>query len=143
MIKVTDNLWRGPRPTSYQELRDQGFDMVIDLESGIYQTFHDDEYEKELSLRFGIQQIVIPCSDITPPRLDQVAKFLDAINYAHKVYVHCLHGNDRTGFMCAVFRMRIQNWSYVQAEQEMFDLGFHKIPYLLWLGSLTAYADLK
>jgi protein-tyrosine phosphatase len=59
--------------------------------------------------------------------------------YAHPIYVHCLHGQDRTGYVIAAYRMLIQGWSFKRAYQEAKDMG-HKwwfAPYLLfWPKSL-------
>ncbi|MBO4511195.1 MAG: tyrosine-protein phosphatase [Victivallales bacterium] len=41
--------------------------------------------------------------------------------------VHCLHGSDRTGVVCATYRVLIQDWPKEQAIAEMLDgdFGFH------------------
>ena len=41
--------------------------------------------------------------------------------------VHCLHGSDRTGLVCATYRVLVQGWSKEDAIEEMVlgDFGFH------------------
>jgi len=129
MIKVTDNLYRGPRPKDLQELKDQGFTQVINLESGIYEFFHDDKMERQ-SKSEEFDDILyrrISCNDFLPP---EVYKVTQAIYYMRqysdlKTYVHCLSGVDRTGFVCAVYRMKEQGWSYEEAYKEWVQLGRH------------------
>lgn len=38
--------------------------------------------------------------------------------------IHCLHGADRTGTMCAMYRMVVQGWSKDDAIKEMTEGGF-------------------
>jgi protein tyrosine/serine phosphatase len=40
------------------------------------------------------------------------------------VYVHCQRGADRTGTLCAAYRMVVQGWTHEQALQEMTQGGF-------------------
>jgi protein tyrosine/serine phosphatase len=46
----------------------------------------------------------------------------DPANYP--VWVHCTAGRDRTGAMCAVYRMEYDHWSAEQALAEMREYGF-------------------
>lgn len=141
MIQLDEKLYRGPRPKSFKDLAPYGITTVINLEYRIYDKFHDDKYEHENPADFGITVYSIPCSDFTPPTKKQVQEFLKIVSEAEGlVYVHCLHQVDRTGFMCAVYRMRVQGWSFKDAVKEMFDLGFHKFPYLWWLLALRTFA---
>lgn len=143
MIIVSGSLRRGPRPQFFSEiihLRDQGVKTLINLQSGFYEQFNDDEYEVSTPQELGLRCIDIPCSDFGPPKPWQVDKFITAIQNFAPVYVHCLHGKDRTGFMVAAYRMRVQRWTFRQAVTEMFDHGFHKIPYIWWLWELKKYA---
>jgi protein tyrosine/serine phosphatase len=45
------------------------------------------------------------------------------------VLVHCQHGADRTGTMCALYRVAVQNWKKEEALREMTQggFGFHEI----------------
>lgn len=137
------SFYRGVRPKSHKELVDMGVKTVIVLQSGFSEEIHDDQYEKELPRDFGIESVSIACSDFFPPKDHEVRKAMRAITLAShenkSVYIHCLHGKDRTGFMCAVYRMKYCGWSYKQAKREMFSYGFHKFPYLTWLPTLSKW----
>jgi len=47
----------------------------------------------------------------------------------HPVFVHCKYGSDRTGLMCAVYRIVVEGWSREAAIYEMKRGGYgaHKI----------------
>jgi hypothetical protein len=41
------------------------------------------------------------------------------------IFVHCTHGQDRTGLLVGEFRVRMQGWSITQAWDEMIRQGYH------------------
>lgn len=43
------------------------------------------------------------------------------------VFVHCRHGQDRTGIVVAAYRMKVDKWSLPDAETEMQAFGFNDI----------------
>lgn len=135
MKHVGKNLWRGPRPKSWQVLKDQGIEVAFKLQSGAHEEFYDDLLEKEEASEYGITLVNIPCSDFLPPKIWQLEKFLRLLRvYSDRnCYVFCRHGKDRTGVFSAAFKMVIQGWSWKMAESDMFENGFHKLPYVLWL----------
>jgi protein tyrosine/serine phosphatase len=46
---------------------------------------------------------------------------------AQPVFVHCMHGEDRTGIVLAVYRMDVDGWSNAEAEAEMQAFGFNDV----------------
>ncbi len=48
------------------------------------------------------------------------------------VFVHCEHGQDRTGLVVASYRLKAENWIKADAEKEMLEHGFHKSLFGLW-----------
>ena len=140
MIHVANNLWRGPRPNP-KDLLDAGINKIISLESGIYELAHDDRYENWYPTDYGVEFYDIGCSDFLPPEPEKVLKVMDIImGSSQKIYIHCLAGKDRTGFMCAVYRMKLCGWSYEQAIDEMDRLGFHWW-YFWWKPFLKIYKN--
>ncbi len=135
MELVANNLYRGQRPKSFYDLQAKGIKVVINLQSGAHELLNNDTYEHERASNFEMIEYNIKCSDITPPSKKQVKEFLDLVSKhsLDKVYVHCLHGKDRTGFMCASYRRKVLGWGYAQTIKEMFSKGFHKVPYLWWV----------
>ena len=62
---------------------------------------------------------------------EEVISFLTIISDPNNqpVFVHCRYGADRTGLMCAVYRVVVQGWSREAAIDEMQRGGYgaHKI----------------
>jgi protein-tyrosine phosphatase len=117
--------YRGPRPGSLSELRFFGVETVISLESGFYEFFHQDTYEKEYPSDYGLRHFQIRCSPVFPPNEDEVNKVLEILSRHNTTYMHCKSGVDRTGFMVAVYRMQKEGWTYEKAYQEWKDRGRH------------------
>jgi tyrosine-protein phosphatase SIW14 len=58
-----------------------------------------------------------------------VVAALRMIKTAHKpVLIHCMHGSDRTGLICAMYRIVFQDWPKEKAIDELENggYGFHK-----------------
>lgn len=125
--QVAPNLWRGPRPTDLRDLIAQHFEVIIDLQSGAEDLLTDSLYEQQRrQLTTAIMLFLIPCGDILPPSTEGVLRFLSIMSLnSLKTYIHCHSGVDRTGYMCAVFRMRKQGWSLTDAHEEFVTLGRH------------------
>lgn len=135
---VSLHLFRGARPKSLQELKDRDIELILDLESGAFESTHDDWYEKtDLIWAAGIVRSKRSLSDFFAPTRGQIAVILldirHAVDFGANVLVHCLHGKDRTGFVIAAHRMQHEGWGYWRAVREMFREGFHWFPYIWWL----------
>jgi tyrosine-protein phosphatase SIW14 len=65
------------------------------------------------------------------PTEEQAVKFLKVATNKKRqpVFVHCKHGSDRTGVMCAMYRVVVDGWSKQSAIEEMIkgDFGFHPL----------------
>lgn len=150
MIKPVDrNCFRGPRPDNLRELRVKyHIDTIIDLESGIYDVMrvYDETYYKDLPQfppDVGIAYYHMPCSDFTAPKKIFVDKAIELMaDMSRHTFIHCLSGVDRTGFICAVYRMRIQGWSYEAAHAEWISMGRHPW-YFYWNRALKEFAGGK
>ena len=140
---VDRNLYRGPRPNSFKDLIEYNIKHVINLESGVHEFLTDSIYENEDAANFGMIEYNLNCNGIIPPTHKSITKSLSICDNTYmqnqNVFVHCLHGKDRTGYMCAVYRMKINVWSYKKAVEEMFSFGFHKLYYGWWLLPLYNY----
>ncbi len=117
--KVSDFLYRGAQPTreGMRELRDMGVKTVVNLRS-----FHSDRDElKGLGLRY--EHIFMKAWH---PEMEDVVRFLKIVADTENqpVFVHCQHGADRTGLMCAVYRVAMQGWTKDEAADEMQKGGF-------------------
>jgi protein tyrosine/serine phosphatase len=57
---------------------------------------------------------------------EDVLRFLKIVTDSNNtpVFVHCQFGSDRTGTMCAIYRIVIQGWNKDEAIDEMTNGGF-------------------
>ena len=62
---------------------------------------------------------------------EDIVRFLRIVTDKNRqpVFVHCLHGADRTGTMCAAYRVVVDGWTKQQAIDEMTKggYGFHPV----------------
>ena len=122
--KVSDDLYRGAQPTAagMRNLKAMGIRTVVNLRS-----FHSD--------RDKIGDTGLGCEDIHMkvwyPQERHVVKFLEIVTDSKRtpILVHCQHGADRTGTVCAVYRIAVQGWTKEEALREMTEggFGFHGI----------------
>ena len=122
--KVSDDLYRGAQPSAegMRQLETLGVKTIVNLRSS-----HSDRDElQETGLAY--EHI-----EMTPwnPESEDVVRFLQIVSDSHSVpvFVHCQHGADRTGLMCAMYRIAVQGWSRDEAIEEMTEggFGFHEI----------------
>lgn len=124
-------LYRGSRPT-IEDLKQVDFD--VNLEVGWFEFFHGIEgKERRLCIEAGTGYFHRPLSDFSRPSIHRVDSIISQLRYwlfkGKKVLVHCLHGNDRTGIVCAAYRIKYHKWTVEQAIDEMYERGYHVIPY--------------
>jgi protein tyrosine phosphatase (PTP) superfamily phosphohydrolase (DUF442 family) len=120
--KISDVLYRGAQPTpeGFAQLKKMGIKTVVNLRS-----FSSDRSELKGT---ELQYVHIYCKAWHPEDED-VIKFLKVIKDPnnHPVFVHCLHGADRTGMMVASYRIMEQGWPVDEAAKETHNFGFHKV----------------
>jgi protein tyrosine/serine phosphatase len=117
--RVSADLYRGAQPTDggLGELKKLGIRTVIDLREGNgYQA-------KSAELGLAYERIPMTAFRIKD---DDVARFLRLAGNPDNapIFVHCRRGADRTGLMCAVYRIAIQGWTKDEAIAEMTQGGF-------------------
>ncbi len=122
--RVSTKLYRSAQPTAQgmHNLKQMGIESVLNLRA-----FHSDRDE------IGKTELAdehIPMKAWHPERED-VIRFLQIVTDPKRppVLVHCLHGADRTGTMCAIYRVAVQGWSKEDAIREMTEggFGFHEV----------------
>lgn len=117
--KVTDTLYRSAQPTAegMQNLQKLGIKTVVSLRA-----FHSDEDELE-DTALQQERIYVKTWHIES---EDAIKVLRIVTDPAKqpVLIHCQHGADRTGTMCALYRIAVQGWTKDQAIAEMVDGGY-------------------
>jgi protein tyrosine/serine phosphatase len=124
LYKVSDNLYRGAQPTveGMKQLEKMGVKTVVNLRTFFSDCDEIDDaelaYKRIRTTAWHLESI-------------DVVRFLRIIcdSNATPVFVHCMQGSDRTGAMCAVYRVTVQGWSKEQAIEEMTKggYGYHSI----------------
>ena len=88
----------------------------------------DDEIDEEQELcdRIGLKFLNISLDGVNAPGFEDIDRFVSlfADESNLPMYVHCLHGRERTGFMLAAYRVKVQNWTVDEAYKEMLQQGF-------------------
>jgi protein tyrosine phosphatase (PTP) superfamily phosphohydrolase (DUF442 family) len=122
--KVSDTLYRSAQPSAegMKNLKAMGIETIVNLRS-----FHSDRDEIGDT---GLAYEHIHMKAWHAEEEDAV-KFLQIVTNPKRspVLVHCQHGADRTGTMCALYRVTVQGWSKEEALKEMTQggFGFHGI----------------
>ncbi len=122
--KISEDIYRSGQPTveGFRKLKALGIKTIIDL-----RWFHSERSEtKDCGLKYEhINMIVLY------PEESQAVKFLKIVSDKTRApfLIHCQHGADRTGVMCAIYRIAVQGWTKEKALKEMVDggFGFHGI----------------
>ena len=81
----------------------------------------------------GMTFISEPMSGFWAPN-DAEVNQIEAIMGDHSrrpIFVHCQHGEDRTGLIVGLYRVESEHWSPAAAYHEMIAKGFHKILFFL------------
>jgi len=138
--QVEADLWRGGQPNDegWAYLKSLGVKTVVKLN---FEKEGSDEEAKVLGM--NVYSVEFPPSDLenleqgpTQGQLDAaVALLIDP--KLRPLYVHCQHGQDRTGLVVGAYRVAHDYWTRSKAYREMKNLGFH------WelLGLLDAWED--
>ena len=117
-------MYRGAQPSraGLLDLKKAGIRTVVDLRG--YRARGERRAVEALGMRF----VGFPLSGLRAPtgaEIDQVMEILDAA--PKPVFVHCWHGEDRTGTVIACWRIRRDGWTRARALSEAS--AFHMSPF--------------
>jgi tyrosine-protein phosphatase SIW14 len=122
---------RPEAPLGYNSLKLRGIKSVLNLES-----FHDEQEDVMEAKMVAIRWPLIALESIG---IDTYKAILAVVAASAKpLLVHCLQGHDRTGVVCAAYRLT-HGWSLADAIEEMESYGFNP----MWLAlkeSLKAFS---
>ncbi|MBI4555956.1 MAG: dual specificity protein phosphatase family protein [Candidatus Hydrogenedentes bacterium] len=123
LYKISGALYRSAQPTAegMKNLERMGVKTIVNLRS-----FHSDR-DKLAGTKLGYEHIYMKAWH---PEQKEIVRFLKIVTDPTRtpVLVHCQHGADRTGALCALYRIVIQGWTKEEALREMTEggFGFHK-----------------
>lgn len=143
MITLVDpkGLWRSGHPLDPEVLNQHCIKTVINLETGMNDLLHNILFdEDELCERYEIDILHEPLGDIASPPAERTMDIILLIQEKLKlggVLVCCLHGKDRTGWVCAAWKVIKMRVPELTAIQDMYAMGFHKWFYFWWPLRLT------
>lgn len=123
--QVTPEIYRGGRPSmsDLQYLKSIGVNTIINIESDKYAI----EKEKNYALNLGLNWISSPMSMEAYPSDEQLTYLEELLTGENNfpVFIHCKHGQDRTGLIIGLYRTLVQNWTPASSYKEMLQNGFH------------------
>jgi protein tyrosine/serine phosphatase len=125
--RVNDWLYRGAQPSmeSFAILSELNIKTVVNLRWQPGPVARERRRVEELGMQFEH----ISLNYWTLPQQKNVDDFLELLDdeQLRPIFVHCLHGKDRTGIMIAMYRILRCGWSLHQAYEEMVHCGFHRV----------------
>ena len=124
--QVNAHLYRGaqPRPEGLRRLAALGVKTVVNLRAA-----DENSRAEELEVRAaGLQYFNVPLPAYARPDAEQVERALALIDAPENrpVFVHCKHGEDRTGTVVAVYRISREGWTRERAEEEAEQRGMSR-----------------
>ncbi|MGE3262916.1 MAG: tyrosine-protein phosphatase [Bacteriovoracia bacterium] len=143
-MAVSPGIYRGAQPTeeNLQELKSTyGVKTILNLSNDEL----DMEDEAVWADRLGVKLFSRPMSGFWRPDDAQVNEILSilATSDNYPIYVHCFHGQDRTGLIIGLHRVLHERWDAAKAYEEMLDIGFHRILFPLdqYFSERTGYRE--
>ena len=131
---VAPGIYRGGQPIyedSWTYLSSLGVSNVVKL--NLEKEANDDAAER-LGMTVHYTGICLEQQLFTRPLFhSRLPELRDALTHVKPgTFVHCAHGQDRTGLAIACYRLQEQGWTRTDARQEMLNHGFHRELRGLW-----------
>ena len=121
--QVNSQLYRGaqPRAGGLKKLKEIGIKTIVNLRGKDEHTGAESDEARALGLRY--YNVSLP--EFSSPKDEAVQQVLDIINTAENqpVFVHCRHGEDRTGTIIACYRIEHDGWTAARAKKEAEQRG--------------------
>lgn len=129
-VQVDRGIWRGGQPmtpAAWSALKAMGVTNVVKLN-----TWDEGSDSVATNLSMTVSYFPITLEEQMIPGKLGMHKVNEAVaSITRNTFVHCEHGQDRTGLIIAAWREQ-HGWTKDAAEKEMLSLGFHKTLLGLW-----------
>lgn len=123
--RLDDELYRSGQPDDdgFEALEKLGLKSVLNLRE-----YHSDNDEAE-DTKLALYRFKMAAGKVTRDELMQCLLLMDKA--PKPILVHCWHGSDRTGVVCAAYRITVQGWTPETAIAEFLEdrFGHHKTYY--------------
>ena len=125
--QVNPNIYRGgyPQNGDLVILLNQVIKTIINIDNDSASA-HNEQMNAE---SLGIKYIFSPMSAFNVPSNEQVDSLLNNLQdpSLFPIFIHCKHGQDRTGVIVGLYRFHVDGWASHAAYDEMLKFGFHPI----------------
>ena len=136
---VAPGVMRGSQPSeaSLKLLKDYcGVKTILNLRSDELV-----EWERQVVEKLGMDFINIPMNGGQKQGVEKIEQCLNIMRDKARqpVFLHCQAGKDRTGLICAAYKIKYENWSLEEAFFEMLSYGYSRSCCLQLEESLSAW----
>jgi tyrosine-protein phosphatase SIW14 len=129
--KVNEKLYRGGQPSkgAMKELAALGIKTVVNLRGEDEETRAEALEARAAGLRYHSEPLPV----YRRPNKRQVERVLSLIKDPQNwpVFVHCRHGEDRTGVIIAAYRISREGWSSEAARKEAKRYGMSRFQFAM------------
>jgi len=122
--EVAPGIWRGGQPNAegWQYLKSLQVKTVVKLNTGV------DPPGDTSGMNVVCVPIPLGQQLFTGPRPGDLRRAVTTIqNSGPGVFIHCTHGEDRTGLVVAMYRCNVCGKPWDDAHEEMMQCGFHPV----------------
>ena len=118
LYEIDQGVYRSEQPNKdgFQELQSFGITEVLNL-----RFWHSDKDEAK-GTDIILHRVKMNAHHIEDEDVIKALKIIK--NRQGNILIHCKHGSDRTGVICAMYRIIFQNWSKEDALDELKNGGF-------------------
>jgi protein tyrosine/serine phosphatase len=131
--RVSGTVYRSAQP---KKLEDWEFLRDVLLVDKVVKLNTEDEFAENGARAMGIMVVDCPIPMLDDNIMDMAAALFEKPSHAvveraldvmenGRCLVHCQHGQDRTGLLCAMYRVQHDSWSTLQAWEEALQFGYH------------------
>lgn len=121
--QLDQKVYRASQPNrdGFKDVIEFGIKNVLNLRD-----YHSDRSEAK-GLKIKLHRVEMEAHNVVEGDLIKALKIIK--NAEGPVLIHCWHGSDRTGLLCAMYRITFQNWSKEDAIDELINggFGYHKM----------------
>ena len=121
--KIDDHLYRSEQPSAdeFRTIRAFGINAILNLRK-----YHSDN-AKTAGIKLKLYRHKVSSGEMDYKDIVTALRIIK--KERRPILVHCMHGADRTGAVCAAYRIVFHNWSKEHAVDELINggYGFHSI----------------